>query len=116
MLLPGSVKIYLATQPCDMRKGPDGLMSLVKHKLIEDPFSGQLFVFYSKRKNRIKCLFWQKGGFCIFYKRLEKGRFLLPRLDENSNSVQIEAADLAMLLSGIDLSNVRRQKLWQPKR
>ena len=76
--LPPSVRIYLATAPADMRKGHDGLSALVKQELGQDVFSGHLFVFVSRKGNRIKILTWDHGGFVLYYKRLERGRFRLP--------------------------------------
>lgn len=115
MLLPPSVKIYLASCHADMRKGHDGLLALVKRELRLDPFSGHLFVFFSRRRNRLKILFWTEGGFTLYYKRLEKGRFRIPMVEEGARQVQISGSDLAMLLDGIDLSRARRQALWSPR-
>ena len=66
--LPPSVRIYLASQPTDMRRGFDGLMGMVRSVVHEDPFSGHLFVFVSKRRDRVKILFWDRGGFVLYYK------------------------------------------------
>ena len=114
LTLPPSVKIYLCTAPTDMRKGHDGLSALVKHHLGADVFSGHLFVFVSRLGNRVKVLFWDNGGFVLYYKRLEKGRFRLPALPEGKHALRLDASQLSLLLDGIDYSKVRRPKHWQP--
>jgi transposase len=114
LMLPPSVRIYLAADPADMRCGFDGLMARVQGLLDKDPFSGHLFVFCNRRRNRIKILFWDRSGFCLWYKRLEKGTFHLP--EAAGASVSIEAADLALLLEGIDLRGAHRRCRWSPKR
>lgn len=113
--LPSAVKIFLYTRPTDMRKGHDGLLALVRRVFSADAFSGHLFVFLSRRRNRAKILFWDKGGFVLYYKRLEKGRFRLPEAEVGRDSLEIASEDLAMLLSGIDLRKVKRQALWRPR-
>jgi transposase len=115
LLLPQSVRIYLAAQPCDMRKGHDGLAALVK-QLGYDAFDGHLFVFLSKRRDRCKILTWQGGGFVLWYKRFEKGRFKRPVVAAGADCAAIDAASLTMLLEGIDVKKVRRPPLWQPKK
>jgi len=112
--LPSSVRIYLATATTDMRKGFDGLSALVRN-WNEDLYSGHLFVFVSRRGDRIKILTWDTGGFVLYYKRLERGRFRVPKLVEGQIKMQLDAAELSMLLDGIDFSRVRRPKKWQPK-
>jgi transposase len=114
LLLPQSVKIYLATAPTDMRKGFDTLAALVEQDLGQDVYSGHLFVFVSKRANRIKILTWVQGGFVLWYKRLERGRFKMPFVDKDSRSVKLDSGQLAMLLDGIDYSRVRRPRRWHP--
>ena len=98
----------------DMRKSIDGLMAIVEQELREDAYSGHLFVFVSTRGDRVKILTWDKGGFVLYYKRLEKGRFRLPHLDPDAMSIQIDATQLSMLLDGIDYSRVRRPPRWEP--
>ncbi|MCP4607062.1 MAG: IS66 family insertion sequence element accessory protein TnpB [Proteobacteria bacterium] len=116
LTLPPSVKIFLYTAPTDMRKGHDGLSALVVNELKEDVFSGHLFVFVSKRGDRVKILAWDRGGLALWYKRLEKGRFRLPNFSADSTSVSMDATELSMLLEGIDYSKVRRPKQWEPPR
>lgn len=112
--LPPSVKIYFATELVDMRKGIDGLRTVVEQALRADPYEGHLFVFVGKTRDKVKILFWDRGGFVLYMKRLERGRFQLPDVDKRRRQVTMEAAELAMLLDGIDL-NARRLGRWQPK-
>ena len=109
--LPTSVRIWLATRAADMRKSFDGLAELVRQHLQADPLSGQLFVFRNKRADRIKLLYWDEDGFVIVYKRLEAGTFRFPAADKGG--VEIRAADLQMLLDGVDLDSVKRSKRYR---
>jgi len=104
------VKIYLCTSSADMRKGFDTLAILVKDFLGYDPLSGHLFLFVSRGKDRLKILYWDADGFCIWYKRLEEGTFRLPRACSEGASVELKASELAMLLDGIDLRSLKRGK------
>jgi transposase len=108
------VRIYLARDPADMRCSFDGLMGRVTGVLEADPFSGHLFVFRSRRGDRAKILFWDRTGFCLWYKRLEKGTFRFPPCE--GPSARIEAADLALILEGIELAGARRRPRWSPMR
>jgi transposase len=108
--LPPSVRILLAREPADMRKGFDGLAQLVQSVLKEDPLSGHLFVFRNRRGDRVKLLLWDNDGYLIVYKRLEKGTFRFPApSDAEATSVAVKATDLIMLLDGVDLQSVRRR-------
>jgi transposase len=98
--LPAGTRIWLACGATDLRNGFDGLSALVQKQLSEDPFSGQLFVFRGRRGDRIKVLWWDADGACLFSKRLEHGHFVWPTA--MSGSVHLSAAQLAMLLEGID--------------
>jgi transposase len=106
-------RIFLAFEPADMRKGIDGLGALVK-QYGEDIFGGHLFVFLSKSRDRVKILTFERGGFVVYYKRLEKGRFSLPQATAEQATIALDAAQLHMLLDGIDLNRVQRPKLWTP--
>lgn len=117
LTLPSSVKIFLCTAPTDMRKGHDGLSALVQHYLELDVYSGHLFVFVSRLGNRVKILFWDNGGFVLLYKRLEKGRFRIPRaFPKGRDSVRLQSSQLALLLDGIDYSKVKNPPRWTPPR
>ena len=108
--LPPSVRILLAREPADMRKGFDGLSHLVQSVLREDPLSGHLFVFRNRRGDRVKLLLWDSDGFLIVYKRLEKGTYRFPApSDVDATSVAVNATDLIMLLDGVDLQSVKRR-------
>jgi transposase len=98
-LAPGT-KVYLALAPVDMRKGYDGLAALVQQVLHRDPFCGHLFLFRSKRADRLKLLWWDGSGLCLFAKRLEKGRFVWPRVEKGA--ITLTPAQLAMLIEGLD--------------
>jgi len=100
MGLPALRQVWLACGVTDMRKGFDGLAAVVQEQLAEDPFSGQLFVFRGRRGDRIKLLWWDGDGLCLFCKRLERGRFVWPQAP--TGSVALSAAQLSMLLEGID--------------
>ncbi len=110
--LPPSVRIFLCSQPTDMRKSFDTLAALVRDALQDNPLSGHLFVFRNKLGDRLKLLFWDTDGFVIYYKRLEEGSFQFPAARSN-HGVEIRAADLAMLLDGVDLDSVKRRKRYR---
>lgn len=111
--LPPSVRIYFATGLVDMRSGIDGLRAVVEQTLKKNPQEGHLFVFVGKRKDKLKILFWDRNGFVLYFKRLERGRFQLPVADDKRTRVHLEPAQLAMLLDGIDL-NAKRLERWRP--
>ena len=102
------VGVYFCTTPTDMRKGFDTLAALVREHLGRDPLSGDLFLFLSRGKDRLKALVWEKDGFALWYKRLEEGTYRLPPHPPDSKGVTLRASELAMLLDGIDLRSVRR--------
>ncbi len=112
---PSSIRILLSTEPTDMRRGIDGLGTLVKRQFDESVFSGTLFVFLSRRRDRAKILWWSVGGFSVYYKRLEKGRFRRP-VPGPDGRVVLSPGELQALLEGIDLRGARRARLWKPKK
>lgn len=114
LTLPPSVRIFLAVEPVDLRRGHDGLYAIVRNEWRMDAFAGHLFVFVGRRHNRIKILFWDRGGFVIYYKRLERSRFRLPRLRPGATSITLDATQLGMLLDGIDVERVHRARHWVP--
>lgn len=114
MLLPPSVRVYLATRPVDMRKGHDGLTAIVRSQWQLDPYSGHLFVFLGRRLDRVKLLYFDHGGFTLLYRRLERGRFRFPKLPVGADKVEIDSTDLSLLLEGFDLSRVRKPRRWRP--
>ena len=115
LILPPSVRIFLAAEAVDMRNGIDGLCALVR-RCGGDPFDGHLYVFLSSRRDRVKILSWTRGGFALWYKRLERGKFRRLLVDAKEKTTQLDSTQLSMLLDGIDLSQVKRANLWQPKR
>ena len=109
--LPDLVQIHFCMQPTDMRKGFDSLAALVRDHLGYDPLSGHLFVFRSRRGDRVKMLCWDRDGFTLYYRRLEEGTFRFPAAtDANVRSVEVSSQELSLLLWGIDPSSVKRQK------
>ncbi len=112
-LAPGA-KVFLATAPVDLRRGHDGLCALVRGQHGLDPFAGHLFVFVGRRMDRIKVLFWDRGGFVLYYKRLSRGRFQLPRVTAGADRVVLDGTQLAMLLGGFDPVRTRRTEAWGP--
>ena len=98
--IPAGMRVYLAMGPTDMRKGFDGLAALAQQALQQDPFSGHLFVFSGRRGDLLKVLYWDGQGFCLFAKRLEKGRFIWPVTTDGV--VRLTLAQLSMLLEGIN--------------
>ncbi|YCM43254.1 IS66 family insertion sequence element accessory protein TnpB (plasmid) [Verrucomicrobiaceae bacterium 227] len=112
MILTHSVKVCLATQPCDLRKSFDTLSCVVEEQLKEDPLSSKLFVFLNKRADRVKMLYWDGTGLWILMKRLERGVFARPKSDDNTKAkIHLKPEALEMLLSGIDLKD-GMQRAW----
>jgi len=101
---------YLYDQSADMRSGIDSLSGLVRNQLQKNPLSGDLFIFVNKRKTQLKLLHWQEDGFVVFYKRLEKGTYELPKL--NGNSPQINAEQLLFMLQGIALKTLQKHRRY----
>ena len=110
--LPSGTRIWLAAGLTDMRRGFDGLASIVQEKLAADPFAGHVFVFRGRRGDLVKLLWWDGDGLCLFAKRLERGRFIWPQAREGS--VHLSGAQLSMLLEGIDWR--RPSRTGQPER
>lgn len=109
--LPAGARVYLACGTTDMRRGFDGLAAQVQTVLKRDPHGGALFVFRGKRGDLVKAIWWDGQGMCLFAKRLERGRFIWPVTRDGS--VRMTAAQLSMLLEGIDWRNVERS--WRPE-
>lgn len=111
--LPPAVRIFLATQPTDMRKSFCGLANETRHVIAQDPLSGHLFVFFNRRRTVVKVLYWDRNGYCLVAKRLERGTFELPAADERG-VIEVEAAELGLILEGIDLRGAKRRRRWTP--
>lgn len=105
MWLTGSLKIWLYSQPVDMRKSIDGLSIVVAEQLDKNPCGSDVFVFHNSKRDKLKILYYDKNGFCLWYKRLEKGRFALPKMNNNSYALSIE--QLRWLLDGLRIEELR---------
>lgn len=99
------VRVYLAMGATDMRKSINGLSALVSHSFGMNPLSGHLFVFANRKKNMVKILYWDRNGFCLWHKRLEKDRFTWPDSDEKA--MAIRSRELMWLLEGLDIQHVK---------
>jgi transposase len=114
LTLPATVRLFLCRQPIDCRRSFDGLYALVQQQLQQEPLSGHLFIFRNRRGERLKILYWDRDGLAIWYKRLERGTFRLPTLNSTSDqAVEITAAELAMLLEGVDLDSAQRHERYR---
>lgn len=111
-MIPSGTRIWLAAGITDMRRGFDGLAAIVQQKLAADPFSGHVFIFRGRRGDLVKLLWWDGDGCGLFAKRLERGRFIWPQATEGS--VHLTAAQLSMLLEGIDWR--RPERTWKPQK
>jgi transposase len=116
--LSAAVRVFLCTQPTDMRKSFDGLQGLVHQYLGQDPLSGHLFLFLNRRRDRLKLLWWDRDGLVIFYKRLEAGTFqqlnpaVCPGPRSGEAGIELSVTELGLLLSGVDLASARRRKRY----
>jgi transposase len=106
--VPSSVRIFMARDPVDFRKAFDGLCAIIQSEFGDDPFSGHIFLFFNKRRDRVKLLFWDRNGFWLLYKRLERGTFegYSPSHDTEGR-VEIDPATLHLILEGIELKSSR---------
>jgi len=113
LTLPPAVRVFIYLGPTDMRRSFDGLAAMTREIVRQDPLSGHLFTFFNRRRDRVKILFWDRTGLCIWYKRLEEGLFKLPiSKEQNPDNIEINSADLSLILEGIDLSGARRHKRY----
>ena len=115
LMLPPTVRIYVSAQAVDMRRSFDGLAAATRSLVGQDPLSGHLFVFFNQAATLCKVLFWDRTGWCLFAKRLERGTFKLPQeLPDGAASVEVDIAELTLILEGIDLRGARRRLRWSP--
>ena len=113
-MLPASVRIFVAAEAVDLRRGFDGLAAATRSLIREDPLSGHLFVFLNRRRNRIKLLVWDRTGYLVVYKRLERGTFCLATTPAPGHRhVEMDAGELALMLEGIDLHDAVRRTRWR---
>jgi transposase len=114
MMVPGKpVRVLVATKPVDFRKGMAGLTALVQEHLRDDPFSGAIFVFRSKRADRVKLVWWDGSGLCLFAKRLEDGRFYWPPIEDGT--IKLSGAQLSALIEGMQWTRVRAVEARTPQ-
>ena len=111
--LPAHTRIALCTAAVDLRKSFDGLCGLVESVFQENVLDGHLFLFLNKRRDRIKALWWDRDGLVIFYKRLERGSFEMPRASGHAQRLELDATELAMLLGGVSLASAKRRKRYR---
>lgn len=115
LVLPRSVRVYIATVPVSLRKSFEGLSNEVRAVLARDPLSGHVFVFLNRRKNQVKLLVWTRGGYTIVHKRLERGKFVFAaQVAADTTSVELDVHELSMLLEGIDITRARTSARWEP--
>ena len=112
MIIPSGTRVWLAAGATDMRRGFDGLAAIVQERLGADPFGGHVFIFRGRRGDLVKMLWWDGDGLCLLAKRLERGRFIWPQATDGS--IHLSAAQLSMLLEGIDWR--RPVRTWTPER
>lgn len=114
MLIPVPSRILVATTPVDFRSSIDGLVAKVELHLQEQALSGTMFVFTNKRKTGLRLLVWSHGGFVLVYKKLERGRFHLPKGEGETMTLPLTMAELSAIFEGIDLDGARRLPRWDP--
>ena len=118
--LTGSLRVYVCTQPADMRRSFDGLCGMARDLMKQDPLTGHLFLFRNRNRDRLKVLYWDRDGLAIWYKRLEKGTWqfptdMKPQSEKTGASAEISRQELSLLLDGIDLRSVERRQRYQKK-
>ena len=112
--LSSNNRFHLYSKPTDMRKSFDGLSGLVQNTLGCNPYNGDVFIFVNKRRDKIKLLHWQGISFILYYKRLEKGTFELPRYDASVGSITLSYAQMVMIIDGLSIKNLQKRKRYVP--
>lgn len=110
--LSSTNRFYLYSNPTDMRKSFNGLSGIVQNELKGNPLTGDVFLFINKSRDKIKLLHWGAGGFTLYYKRLEEGRFELPDYDLSACSIRLDYAQMVMLVDGLSIKNIHRRKRY----
>ena len=110
--VPAGMRVLVATKPVDFRRGADGLVALVRETLGQDPFAGTVFVFRSKRADRVKIVLWDGSGLVLFWKRLEQGAFRWPPITEGV--MRLTSGQLAALIDGLDWSRLHPREVTRP--
>lgn len=115
--LPPSVRLYVCVEPINLQKSFDGLSVAARRVVDADPLSGHLFVFFNRSKDLCKVLWWDRNGYALYAKRLERGRFHVPTAPRpGARHLEMEAAELSLILEGIDLTGARRRPRWEAGR
>ncbi len=104
-----NVRVFLAREPVDMRKQFHGLIALAEEVLKQDPLTGHLFVYINRRRDRIKVLYWEDTGYCIWYKQLQRGTYELPTVNQESVSIELTMSQLSLILDGIELGSAKQR-------
>lgn len=113
LTLPASVRIYVAAEAVDLRRGFDGLAAATRSIIGSEPMNGHLFCFLNRRRNRIKMLVWDRTGYLCLYKRLERGCFALPTEPAiGKRHIEVDAGELGLMMEGLDLRGARRRPRW----
>lgn len=112
LMLSRAVRIFIATEATDMRRSFDRLAEMTRRVIGQDPLAGHFFVFFNRPRDRVKILAWERGGFVIWYKRLEEGFFRLPAAKDGV--IELDAAELTLILEGIELAGAKRQPRYTP--
>jgi len=111
---PPGLQVFMAVEPVDMRKSFDGLSAAVQTVFDRNVLEGHLFLFLNRRRDLVKCLWWDRDGLAIFSKRLELGSYEVPRHDSQTKQLRLDATQLALLLGGVQLSSVKRRRRYVP--
>jgi transposase len=114
LMLSRSVRVFIAAEATDMRRSFDRLAEMTRHVIGQDPLAGHFFVFFNRPRDRVKILVWERGGFAIWYKRLEEGSFKLPPLQ--NGVIELDAAELTLILEGIELAGAKKQPRYIPRK
>lgn len=114
LTLPPSTRVYMATERVDGRKGIDGLIAIVRSQFKHNPFEGHVYAFITRRGDGLRLIFWDRTGYLLVLKRLEKGTFRLPWDEREGPPQVVESAELMLILEGIDLRGATRRARWSP--
>lgn len=114
LMLSRSVRVFIAAEATDMRRSFDRLAEMTRQVIGQDPLAGHFFVFFNRPRDRVKILVWERGGFAIWYKRLEEGSFKLPPLQ--NGVIELDAAELTLILEGIELAGAKKQLRYAPRK
>jgi transposase len=111
--VPGNIQVFMALEPCDLRKGFDGLSAVVQTVFDRSVLDGHLFLFLNRRRDRVKLLWWDRDGLAVFYKRLESGSYEIPRHGPEDKQLTLDATQMSLLLSGVQLSSVKHRRRFR---